>query len=192
MFQPVSLEMWSLKDSFVASDSVWRYLSQSHHIPWSDFSDTHKLPYSHKRQGIRMQTVAGAQKGAQLLWLIWRWATMDFLQSCWECGGQARVYAPAVQCEQWHKKAAGLLPTGPTKAARSSPCNANTLTVAAGEACLCSHLLLSPAHPPQFWYWEGIRTEREATMSADCKGIRGGRLPSELKAYTCVTLGWGS
>lgn len=96
---------------------------------------------------------------------------MDFLQSCRERCGQARVYTPAVQCEQWHRKAAGLLPKSPTKAARSSPCNANTMTVAAGEAWLRSHLLLSPAHPPQFWYRESICTEREVPRSANCKGI---------------------
>lgn len=86
---------------------------------------------------------------------------MDFLQSCRQRCGQARVYTPAVQCEQWHRKAAGLLPKGLTKAARSSPCNANMMPVVAREAWLCSHLLLSPAHPPQFWYRDSIRTERE-------------------------------
>jgi len=74
---------------------------------------------------------------------------MDSLQSSQERCGQARVYTAAVQCEQWHRKAAGLLPKGPTKAARPSPGNANTMTVAAGEAWLCSQPLLSPAHSPQ-------------------------------------------
>lgn len=108
---------------------------------------------------------------------------MDFLQSCWEHCGQACVYAPAVQCEQWHRNAAGLLPKGHTKAARSSPCNANAMTVAAGEAWLCSHLLLPPAQPPQFWYWD-------VTRSSGCRGILVGTEPSELKAHAQLPLGW--
>lgn len=119
-------------DNFVALDSKWEYLLQSHCIPLSCFSNTSKLPCSHKKEGIGIRAVADVQKAAQPPWPVWPWAIMDFLQSCREGCGQARVYAPAVQCEQWHRKAAGLLPEGPTKAARSSPCNANRMTVAAG------------------------------------------------------------
>lgn len=107
---------------------------------------------------------------------------MDFLQSSREHCGQACVYAPAVQCEQWHRNAAGLPPKGHTKAARSSPGNANAMTAAAGEAWLCS-LLLPPAQPPQFWCWA-------VTRSTGRRGALVGTVPSELKAHAPLALGW--